>query len=200
MNFVLNIGIIIVSFFKIIYFMKPSLFLLLCFFTFSCIPLRIAPKIESDKIMVAKKFKKNLPNRHAFIFEDPKDANAFYNYVTTKYELKHDDADWNVPFEVNGLPFLFSFYEVEIPNKTYNLVPFIADAATDSKIVDTLLEDHDPVRRVGNWYIAVTVNDETMNDGLQPEYSHREAVIKYLRAMQFEYLNTTNYLEALLRK
>ena len=180
--------------------MKPSLFLVLYFFIFSCIPLRVAPKIESDKVMVAKKFKKNLPNRYAFIFEDPKDADEFYNYVVTKYELNHDDADWNVPFEVNGLPFLFSFYEVEISDKTYNLVPFVADAASDSKIVDALLENTNTITRVGNWYVAVTVNDDAMTDCLKPDNSHRDAVIKYLRNMQFEYLNTTNYLDALFRK
>jgi len=29
--------------------------------------------------MVAKKFKRSLPRDYAFIFEDPKDANEFYN-------------------------------------------------------------------------------------------------------------------------
>ena len=43
----------------------------------SWIPLRIAANIKTDKVMVAKKFKRKLPKRHAFIFEDLKDANEF---------------------------------------------------------------------------------------------------------------------------
>ncbi len=53
----------------------------------SCIPLSIAPNIEDYKIKVAKKFKRKLPKDYAFIFEDTKEANEFYNYINLKYEL-----------------------------------------------------------------------------------------------------------------
>lgn len=77
------------------------LVVLLIVFMFSCIPLRIAPKIETDKVMVARKFKRKIPKQNAFIFEDTKDANEFYNYVNIKYQLDHNDVEFNVPFVIN---------------------------------------------------------------------------------------------------
>lgn len=169
------------------------------FLFFSCIPLRIAPNIKTDKVMLAKKFKRKLPKRHAFIFEDPKDANEFYNYINTKYELNHQDVEWNVPFDVDGELFYFSFYEVEIPDKTLNLLPIFIDAALKSRDSDPILEDA-YMSRNGNWYLAITVADNEMNDCLKENYVKREAILKYLKAMRLEYLNTNNYLEALLKR
>ena len=60
------------------------------FFLFSsCVPVRIAPSIQDYKVMKGKRFKKGLSKRYFFIFEDPKEANQFYNYVNTKFELQH---------------------------------------------------------------------------------------------------------------
>ena len=178
---------------------KLVLLLVLMFLSSSCIPLRIAPNIKTDKVMVAKKFKRKLPKRHAFIFEDPKDANEFYNYVNTKYELNHQDVEWNVPFEVDGKPFYFSFHEVEIPNKTLNILPIFVDLALKSGDSDPIFEDV-YMSRKGNWYLAITVADTKMNDCLKENYVKREAIIKYLKTMRIEYLNTYNYLEALLKR
>lgn len=166
---------------------------------FSCIPLRIAPNIKTDKVMVAKKFKRKLPKRHAFIFEDPKEANEFYNYVNTKYELNHNEVEWNVPFVVENETFFFTFYEVEIPDKTINILPLFIDAALDNKGWDPMFEDS-YFSRKGNWYLVLTVNDDAMNDCLKSRYPKREGVLNYLKNLKNEYLNTNNYLEALLKK
>jgi hypothetical protein len=170
---------------------------LVCFT--SCIPLRIAPNIKTDKVMLAKKFKRKLPKRFAFIFEDPKDANEFYNYVNTKYELNHQNVEWNVPFEVNDEMFYFSFHEVEIPTKTLNLLPIIIDTALYSKDKTPMFEDA-YMSRMGNWYLAITVADDDMKDCLKQDYVKREVILNYLKEMRVEYLNTYNYLEALLLK
>ncbi len=179
--------------------MKYSLLIICALLFFSCIPLRIAPTIKTDKVMVAKKFKRKLPKQHAFIFEDPKDANEFYNYVNTKYELNHDNVEWNVPFVIEGETFFFSFYETEIPDKTLNFLPFLIDAKLEQEGIDPLFEDA-YVSRKGNWYLAITVADNKMKDCLKPEYIKRESILKYLRDLRIEYLNTDNYFEALLRK
>lgn len=171
----------------------------LLFLNFSCIPLRIAPTIKTDKVMVAKKFKRTLSNRNAFIFEDPKNANEFYSYINTKYELNHQDVEFNVPFEINGKVFYFSFSEVEIRDKTFNLVPIAADAALQNKNMEPLFQNN-YISRTGNWYILIAVNDEALNDVLHENYSERDMVINYLKAMRIEYLNTSNYLEALFKK
>jgi len=200
----LPIGITIDNYFDIdIYFetifMKQFILSVLFLSCFSCIPLRIAPNIKTDKVMLAKKFKRKLPRQHAFIFEDPKDANEFYNYVNIKYELNHQDVEWNVPFEIDDKIYYFSFYEVEIPNKTINFLPLFVDTALDNKGWDPMFEDVYLTRK-GNWYIALMVSDYNNNDCLKSDYIHRDRIIKELKALRVEYLNTHNYLEALLKK
>ena len=54
--------------------------------------------------------------------------------------------------------------------------------------------------RTGNWYLAITVAVTKMNDCLKENYVKGEAILKYFKAMCVEYLNTYNYLEALLKR
>ncbi|AUP79202.1 hypothetical protein [Flavivirga eckloniae] len=174
----------------------PLFSVLLCF---SCIPLRIAPSIKTDKVMVAKKFKRKLPKEHAFIFEDPKDANEFYNYVNTKYERLHLDVESNVPFEIDGELFYFSFYEIEIQHKVLMLLPFLIDSKLNQG-EDAPVLGEDYISRNGNRYLAITVSNANMEDCLKPDNIHRNAVMNYLRHLRVEYLSTQNYLDALFRK
>jgi len=62
-----------------------------------------------------------------YIFEDPKDANEFYNYVNTKYNLNNKNGYDDVPFMIDGKQYFFSFYETEIKDKSINLFPVVAD-------------------------------------------------------------------------
>ncbi len=85
----------------------------LCFLIlllYSCIPLRIAPNIEGDKIVHTKKFKKDLPNCYGFVFEDKKKADEFYNFINTKYNLKHNNVDSNVPIVIDNKTFFYVFF------------------------------------------------------------------------------------------
>ena len=50
----------------------------------------IAPNIEDYKITKGKDFKRSLPKREMFIFEDPKEAGHFYTYVNTKFNLDEE--------------------------------------------------------------------------------------------------------------
>ncbi len=165
----------------------------------SCIPIRIAPTIKEDKIMKASKFKRKLPKQYAFIFEDPKEADEFYNYVNTKFQLDHQDVDWGVPFEIDNIVYYMSFYESEIPNKTFNLIPFLIDAKRDSN-GNSPLFDGSYVSRYGNWYIVITVNNDVSTDCLYPEYENRHKIISYLKELRKEYVNTYNYEEVLLKQ
>ncbi|CAM4274057.1 hypothetical protein [Gillisia hiemivivida] len=165
----------------------------------SCIPLRIAPNIKEEKLIVAKKFKRSLPRKHSYVFEDPKDADEFYNFINTKYVLNHENVEYNVPILINGYEYFLSFHEVEIQTKTINLVPIMIDAGLESKGISPLLEEHQ-FSRTGNWYIVLTVSDSKLNDCLDPEYGDREVVINYLKKERLEYLATTNYFDALFRK
>lgn len=53
---------------------KQLLVVILVIVVQSCIPLPIAPNIEDYKITKGKKFKRSLPKRQMFIFEDIKEA------------------------------------------------------------------------------------------------------------------------------
>lgn len=178
--------------------MKYTLLTLLLFFITSCIPLRIAPTIKQDKIMVGKKFKRQLPKDYAFIFEDPKEADEFYHFINTKFDLDGERVEFNVPLIIDNTEYYLSFYEVEIPDKTLNLLPLFIDASRESNGRAPLLEGS-YTSRFGNWYLALTVSNTHMEDCLKPSYSAREPVIKYLRDLQKEYLNTYNYVEAFLK-
>lgn len=75
----------------------------------SCIPLRIAPSIKDYKLARGKRFKKGLPKKTVFVFEDPKDAHECYQYINTKYQLNDYYEDVQVPFLIYGQTFYFSF-------------------------------------------------------------------------------------------
>lgn len=178
--------------------MKQLSIVLSLFILSSCIPLRIAPTIKEDKIMIGKKFKRNLPRNYALIFEDPKDADEFYNFINTKYALAHEDVGWNVPITINNEEVYLSYYETEIPTKTINLFPIFVDVSLASNGNDPILEDFEFSRR-GHWYVALTVSDANMEDCLDPAHLQRINAISYLRNLRIEYLNTHNYLEARLK-
>ncbi|WP_299229229.1 hypothetical protein [uncultured Psychroserpens sp.] len=165
----------------------------------SCIPIRVAPKIEHQKIMVGKKFRRTLPKAYVFIFEDPKDANEFYDYINTKFQLNNFDVDYDVPIQLNGKPYYMSFYEAEIPTKTLNLAPIVVDAALAVNQLDPLLIDHH-MSRVGTWYVAISILDKESNNCLEPNYKDRTIVIDYLKCLKNEYLTTHNYIEILFKK
>ena len=179
--------------------MKSIYFLVLIFFATSCIPIRIAPEIKDQKIMVAKKFRRTFPKEYAFIFQDPKDANEFYNYINTKFQLDHVDVDYDVPLKLDGRQYFLSFYEAEIPTKILNLLPIAVDATLDSNNIDPILSDH-YVSRSDNWYIAITILDNDSNNCLKPNYIHRASIIHYLKRLKQEYLTTSNYTEVLFKK
>ena len=170
----------------------------------SCIPIRIAPKIDDYKIVKGKRFRRGLPKKTVFVFEDPKDADEFYNYVNTKYGLQDYYVDVQVPFEMDGNQYYFSFYEVEIPNKALNLFPFVFDAAFSAAVgneeVEPILSDDvESVIRVGSWYIAIEVFSNTEKDCLKEDAISRDKVLTYLRELKNEYLSTQNYNELVFK-
>jgi len=179
--------------------MRLTLLFVLFLLFYSCIPLRVAPTIETDKVMVAKRFKRKLPKQNAFIFEDPKDANEFYSYINTKYELNHIDVGMNTPMLIEGKTYYVTFHEVEIPDKTFNILAIFVDLALYKSDLEPMFEDN-YVSRKGNWYLVITVEDEAFKDALSDKYPERQHIINYLQDMRKEYLSTYNYLEALFEK
>ncbi len=180
--------------------MKALLFITFFLLSFSsCIPTKIAPNIKDDKVMAAKKFKKQLPKRQGFIFEDPKNANEFYAYINAKFKLNNKDVRWNVPFTVNNKEYYLSFYEVERTSKTINIAPIIADAALIAayQTVGSAF-DNFYTSRSGKWYVVITINEEDFMDPLEEDYAKREEVVAFLRQLKKEYLSTSNYNKYLL--
>jgi len=179
--------------------MKQSLLVFLVLFLFqACIPLRIAPKIDDYKITKGKRFKRSLSKRQMFIFEDAKEAEQFYNFVNISFQLDDTNVYDDVPFETGGQQYFFAWYEVEIPNKTINLLPIFADIALTAADMDTAWEDSYGSRK-GNWYLAIEVYNDLEPDCLAETSLSREAVLKYLRALKKEYLATHNYNETVFK-
>jgi len=179
--------------------MKKLLLLFIPVLVYSCVPVKIAPNIESNKVMKAKKFKRHLPDQYAFIFEDPKDANEFYNYVNTKFKLDDKNVDTNVPIEIGNTTYFMSFYETERETKTVNLVPIAVDAKRESNGNSALLEDVHTSRK-GQWYLALTVTDANGNNQLNLDNRNRQKIINHLEKLRNEYLSTANYYDVLFKK
>jgi len=182
-----------------IFIMRILSVLALFLITTSCIPTRIAPSIKTNKIMQAKKFKKGLPKQDAFIFEDPKDANHFYTYINTKYQLNHNNVDNNVPIQINNTTYYLSFYETQIDDKTLNFVPILVDAKLSQNGDEPILQDMYESRK-GNYYIVLTVYDAGLKNCLSENYNNNDIIINHLEEIRIEYLNTYNYEELLFKK
>ncbi len=170
----------------------------------SCIPLRIAPTIDDYKIARGKKFKRTLSKRVMFIFEDHKEAGHFYDYVNTKYQLDDENVYDDVPFKIDYEQFFFSFYEVEIPDKTLSLGPLLVDMALNLALQNEepelyLADESRDIDRKENWYIAIEVYSDLEKDCLSKNSLSKEAVLKYLRALKNEYLATYNYNETVFK-
>lgn len=171
------------------------------FFSFlfiSCIPLSIAPNIDGGKVYAPKKFKKHLPHNYVYVFEDPKDANEFFEYMNAKFQILYDDDLGNIPIQIENKTYYLTFYEVERNTKTVNLVPIVVDAKLDQEGYGPILEDAH-VTRTGSWYIALTVTDENLKDALNPDYSSHQRIIGYADTMRTEYLTTAQYIEIYLK-
>ena len=178
--------------------MRQPLFFLLLISICSCIPIKVAPHIDGDKIVKTKKFKKDLPPSYGYVFEDPKDADEFFEFMNMKFDLKYENVVSNVPIKINNTNFFLSFYERERVTKTINLLPIVVDAKLESEGKNTLMEDSH-TSRAGTWYLILTVYDVNMNDCLSPEYKDKEQITSYLRSLKNEYLRTHNYIESYLR-
>ena len=178
--------------------MKKLSCYLLILIAYSCIPYKIAPNIEGEKIIKAKKFKKDLPNFYGFIFEDPKNANEFYNFINAKYNLKHLNVESNVPISINNETYYLSFFERERTTETINLIPFIIDADRNSKGKESLLEDF-YATRTGFWYLVITVTDPKFKDCLNPNHPQHGKIVNHLKKLKDEYFSTSNYMEAYLK-
>ncbi len=185
--------------------MRKSLRLFaILFLVQSCIPLRIAPQIEDYKITKGKKFKRSLSKRQMFIFEDAKEAEQFYNFINIKFQLGHTKVYDDVPFEIDARQYFFSWYELEIPDKSINLLPVVFDlflnVALGNEDMESYVSDEDNTySRKGNWYLALEVYSDSEPDCLAETSLSREAVLKYLRALKKEYLATHNYNETVFK-
>ena len=174
--------------------LKGLLWLSFCFSVLSCIPLKIAPNIEGAKIYKGKKFKKQLPKQHVYVFNDPKNANDFYYYINAKFGMDYDEVGGNVPIKVAGKDYFLTFYEVERTTKTVNLIPIAVNVALDPEGNEPFMTEAD-IHRFGSWYIALTVSDDDLKDSLKEDDPARASIIDYLDNLRNEYLSTANYMD-----
>jgi len=169
-------------------------FFLVIFLVQSCIPIRIAPNIKDYKVTKGKRFKRTLSKRQMFLFEDPKEAGDFYDFVNAKFQLNDILVDEDVPFMIEQKQYFFAFYEVEIPDKNINLIPLALDALLLESNSEPMFVNHYDSRK-SNWYIAIEVYSDFEEDCLSEQSLSRDMVLKYLRALKNQYLSTENYNE-----
>ena len=169
--------------------MKKLFILLVPFIITSCISLRKAPSNFTYRIEVAKKFKRQFPKELAYIFEDPKDANQFYKYINTKFQLNDTDVGYNVPITIDNKSYFITYHEAEIADKKLNLLGIAVDATLAVNDLDPVF-DQGYVKRNGHWFLALTVYDENNNNCLKSKYPERKNVLDFLNLLQNEYLNS----------
>lgn len=181
--------------------MKRTLIIITLVLSSSCIPYKIAPKFKNEdyKVMKAKKFKRKLANETSFIFRDPKEADEFYNYINTKYNLNHNNVGLNSPIQINGRIYFFTYNEVERTDETANIGLVLTDLVLDEKLGVTAFENNYSSRK-GHWYIIITVYDDNLKNCLLDKHPMKAEVLQYLKDMQQEYLKTHNYEELLFIK
>ncbi len=171
--------------------MRQLLTIMLLFLLSSCITLRKAPEVTTHKVATAKKFQRKFPKQKAFIFEDPKEADQFYNYINIKFQLNDNDVGFDVPIDINNNLYYFTYHEAEIPDKKFNLLGLTVDAALTANKLDPIFNNY--VNRKGHWFIAITVRDVENKNCLNSNYKNRKEVLDYLQLLQNEYLNSPRF-------
>lgn len=165
----------------------------------SCIPLKNAPRIADYDIVVAKKFKKDLPKSYAFVFQDNKNADEFYQFLYFKLGRIDYDLDADLPFKVGNKTYYLTFHERPRQSVTLNLLPIFVDATLQSQGLDPALGE---LYESGDesWYILITVVDSEYRDCLKPSYANQQEVVLALNELKDEYNNTHHYVEAYLKQ
>jgi hypothetical protein len=167
---------------------------------FSCVPVSIAPRIKTHKLVKAKRFKRDLPKNYGFIFKDPKKVDEFFQFVTAKYDLGVYDFDnpAQISFSVDGKEYYIAIYEREKATTTVNLVPLATDLSLEANDLDPVFESAYTSRK-GHWYLILLVTNDDGEDALNPSYKERQKVIDYLVDLKKEYLTTQDYVRAYLK-
>ena len=181
--------------------MKKFLILCLSILVSSCIPIKIAPKFKNEeyRIVRAKKFKRKLPRETSFIFKDPKDAEEFYNFLNTKFQLNHQNVGLNTPFQLEGKTFYLSYNETEKEDESVKLPMVLIDLKRKSNGNSALFEGA-YTKRLGHWYIILTVYDENVENCLLDNHPMKQKMTEYLKQLKQEYLTTHNYEQLLFTK
>lgn len=176
--------------------MKQFYLLIVLFIATSCIPISVKPSIDDYKITNAKKFKKGLPNKTAFIFEDPKNTDEFYTYINVKFNANNAYVESNIPIKIGDQIYFMTFYEVERATKTVNILPMAVDAILEHKdVTDGASLESAYTSRSGSWYISIIVQDNDFNDVLKDDTKVRQQTVAFLKSLKQEYLTTANYQE-----
>lgn len=174
--------------------MRILLMLFSILFLCSCIPLQIAPKIETYRVIKPKRFKCNIPRGYGFVFEDPKEANAFFTYLQFKFRLPANHSFIQIPQLLDQKLYFLSFCEQMRNSKKPNLLPIAIDNVLEANELDPFLQDSYLSRR-GKWYVIIRIQDLMNRDALHPKHPSQKPLILYLDSLRKEYIHTHNYWE-----
>ena len=155
----------------------------------SCIPLKSAPSIKTEKVMKVKRFKIDNPNKYGLVFEKPDSPYDFYRFVNFKYDLIHPSDENPVPVVIRDKSYFLSIYERYKIERTLNLGVIFLDAYLEVEHDVDLLDDSTYTSAWEKGYMVITVSDRAFKDCLAPEHPDRALVIAYLRALRLQHSN-----------
>ncbi|MCH9660656.1 MAG: hypothetical protein K0U54_07065 [Bacteroidetes bacterium] len=178
--------------------MKYAYLVLLVLSVYSCFPVKIAPNLSDGEVLPSKKFVKNLGSQYVYVFDDPKAANEFYEYINAKYQTTYDDLNGNTPVVIDEEIYYLTFYEVSKETKVVNLLTPMVEVVLEQNDLGSYTKEA-RVYREGKWYIALTVTDSQFHDALRPGYAKEKTVLRYVDGMRGEYLTTKEYIEVYLK-
>jgi hypothetical protein len=180
---------------------------LLLFFS-SCIPIKRAPNITDYKVLKGKKLKKSLGKKNFFVFKNEKNMALFSAYINDKFKPKPNTFASNIPVQLEGEIFYFTFINVPITEETADLFsPLLGAVAEKALGIDDVehfdeFEDNNqsiPIYTNKEYFVAVKVHHDIEGDCLAENSLFRPIVLNYLRNLKTEFSNHSSYYDALFK-
>ena len=177
----------------------PKTLLFFCLFICSsCLPLKIAPKVKTYKVVKTKRIVKGLSFRYGYLFFNPHSAEDFLHYVSD-YIRQDKSFPENQPFLLDDEVYFLSFYVPVKETQTLHLLPILGDELLESRGWPALFYPLYKTEKHKD-YVLITVHNAALEDGLDPNFKHRDRLIEALESWRKDYMNLPSSTEAAFQK
>lgn len=165
-----------------------SIFLL--FFITSCFTVKKVPEVNAQgyTIIQGKKLKKSLGKSNHFVFHNHLYDNDLTSFIEYKLKAGENSFLQNIKVDIQGTPFLMTFYMVTSTEQRLDLLaPFVNRAINNSLKTD--FDENIKSTQTEFYYVAVYVESDVEADSLKEGSIHRAIVENYLVSLMNEYYN-----------